>query len=142
MKNPFTPITLFLVLLAVPVLPAAEKKTAPPATATSPSLTGRYAGKWKGDVEGAGDLRLSLTQEGGKWVLDAVFTFEGSDVPTTTKSVEVNGSAVTFVFSWKVQDVPGQSTVTGELSGDTLKGKYETTGADGSSTGTWNVTRS
>ncbi len=141
MKNSFTPITLALVLLSVPMLPAAEKKTASPAAATSPALAGRYAGKWKGDAEGAGDLRFNLKQEGAKWVLEAVFTFEGSDVPTTTKSVEVNGSAVTFVFSWKVQDVPGQSTLTGELSGDTLKGKYETTGADGSSTGTWSVTR-
>jgi hypothetical protein len=136
-----------LLVLVCPMISAAEPKSPPP-TAGNPvattSLAGKYSGTWKGPENSGGDLRVTLTREegGSAWSAEAMFTFEGAEIPTTMKGVTIEGtSRIRLVFTWQIQDTPGQSAMTGELSGDTLQGTYETTGPAGNSKGTWSVTR-
>ena len=127
-------------------LPVAENKPAPPAaTASRPAntpLAGQFAGKWIG-VEGtAGDLRIKLRQEAGAtWVGEAMFTYQGAEIPGKVKTLEAEGMKLRMVFDWEIQGTAGQSTLNGELIGDTLKGTYETRGVAGASRGTWSATR-
>ena len=134
------------VVLGLPCLPAAETKSAPPAaagkTAAHPSLAGEYTGTWKGLNEATGALRLKFRPDGtAAWVAEAWFTFEGTEVTTKLKSVEVMGTKLEMVFAWEVQGTAAQSKLSGEWTGDVLEGKYESTTHEGAATGTWKVTR-
>lgn len=145
MKRPL-PFLLALSLLAFsPSAVFAEKTPAaaadPARSAAKGGLAGQYAGSWKGDAEGLGDLRITIRQADGKWVAESVFTFEGAEIPTKLKSLEADGAKVLLIFDWEIQGSAGQSRLTGELKDDQLQGKYETTGAAGNSTGTWSVKR-
>ena len=49
------------------------------------TLAGEYAGKWKAENEASGNVRIKLTQAAdGKWSADAAFSYEGTDIATTT----------------------------------------------------------
>jgi hypothetical protein len=137
--------TLFAFLLCIlPVLRAADAKAKSPPSATTSSLAGRYVGEWKGTGESAaaaGELRITLKQDGTTWTAEALFTFESADVPTQMKTVEIEGTKVLLVFDWQIQNTPGQSRLSGELKGDSLQGTFETKSPEGPSKGTWKVTR-
>jgi hypothetical protein len=128
-------------------LPQAHTKLAPAAAVGAPvaetSLAGQYAGKWMSTEGTAGGLRIKLRQDSeSKWVGEATFTYEGAQIPGKVKTIKADGAKVRMVFDWEIQGTAGQSTISGELVGDTLEGTYETNGAAGASKGTWNVTRS
>ncbi len=127
---------------------AAEANALAPATpgslanaAASPAIAGKYAGTWKGPEDSGGTLRIALKQvAGGQWTVEASFTFENTEVPTRTKSVQVDGTRVNLAFTWAIDGSPGESQLTGELAGDKLSGTYKTINESPSS-GTWTVTR-
>ncbi len=106
----------------------------------APALAGSYVGTWNGPSNTHGDLRFTLKQEADRWTADAVFSYENSDVPTTVKSVTVDGAKVVMVYDWKIEDTPGQSTLTGEFADGKLSGTYRTQ-TETPSSGTWSVTR-
>lgn len=134
--------TLFALLLCnPPVLWAADAKAKSPPAATTSSLVGDYNGEWKGTGDSSGELRIKLKRDGASWTAEAVFTFERADVPTQIKTVEVDAAKVVLVFDWQIQGTPGQSRLTGELKGEILEGAFETKSPEGSSKGTWKVTR-
>jgi hypothetical protein len=145
--KPLFSLTVFVTLLFGAAL-AAETNSAPPAagnSAAKSSLAGKYSGKWQGPEDSGGELRVTLKQDdsASAWIAEARFTYEGVEIPTTMKGVVIEGTRkVRLVFTWQIQDTPGQSAMVGELNGDTLKGTYETTGPAGNSKGTWSVTRS
>ena len=145
MKRNLPATLLALTLLMLPSLPAAETRAAPPPTAgksaAKPSVAGEYAGSYTGKNDTSGALRIKLKQDGAGWVAEAVFTFEGAEVPTKMKSVQVEGSKVEMVFAWEVQGTVASSKLNGDWSGDKLEGKYESTSAEGAASGTWSVTR-
>jgi hypothetical protein len=145
MKRLFPSAILILVALALPALPAAETKSAPPAarkSAPAPAIAGEYTGHWKGQNEATGALRINLQQDAaGAWVAKAWFTFEGAEVATTMKSVKVEGPKVEMAFAWVVQGTAAQSQLTGKWSGSSLEGTYENTSQEGPASGTWKVTR-
>jgi hypothetical protein len=146
MKPTFFFAIAALVLSGCQALPMAQNKPVPPTAAQSRpanvALAGQFAGKWIG-VEGtAGELRIKLRQEAGAaWVGEAMFTYDGAEIPGKVKTLETEGTKLRMVFDWEIQGTAGQSTLNGELIGDTLKGTYETRGAAGASRGTWNTTR-
>jgi hypothetical protein len=145
MKHRLRSTLLAIVVLVVPVLPAAETKSAPPAgpgkAAASTLLAGEYTGTWNGRGESSGALRIKLKQEGGAWVAEAGFTFEGNEVVTKVTSVQVEGARVEMVFAWEIQGTAAQSKLSGEWSGAVIEGKYENTTQEGPANGTWKVTR-
>lgn len=146
MKYLFSCVLLVISAVSSSVLLSAETKTPPARDAgayAQSGVAGKYSGKWKGPENSGGDLRVTLKQEGaGPWNAEASFTYEDAEVPTKMKSVEIDGTRIRMVFTWQIQDTPGQSAMTGELAGDKLEGTYETTGPAGASKGTWSVTRS
>ena len=145
--KPLFPLILVAIFLPGAVM-AAETKSVPPAAGNSEaksSLAGKYSVKWKGPEDSGGELSVTLKQSdsASAWIAEARFTYEGVEIPTTMTGVTIEGTRkVRLVFTWQIQDTPGQSAMIGELSGDTLKGTYETTGPAGNSKGTWSVTRS
>lgn len=145
MKRLFPVTLLALFAFGSCVLAAVESKSSPAPAATSdgkPSVPGTYAGKWKGPEDSGGELRVTLKAEGNaSWTAEAMFTYEGAEIATKMKTVEIDGTKIRLVFTWQIQDTPGQSAMSGELNGDTLAGTYETTGAAGASKGTWKLTR-
>ncbi len=144
--KPLIPSLVFLsTVIGVSVSSGAETKAPVPAVDhadAKPSPAGQFAGKWKSSTDASGELRLKLKPDTATtWSAEATFTFEGTEVPTKVKSVEITGAKVLVVFDWVIDGSPGQSKLTGELAGDTLRGTYQTTGAAGASGGTWTVNR-
>lgn len=135
--------SLALSLLAPVGLHAAEAKAAVAAPAKSAvALAGEYAGKWKAENDASGNLRLKLSQAAdGKWSAEAVFSYEGTEVPTTTKSIKVEGAKIELVMGWEIQGVSSSTKLTGELNDDVLQGKYDSATAESAATGTWNAKR-
>ena len=124
--------------------PAAARAAAAPVlkAAVNTSLGGQYAGKWTSTEGTSGELRIKLRPgSAANWIGEAMFTYESADIPGTVKSIEADGSKLRMVFDWQIQGTAGQSTLVGELTGDTLKGTYETKGVAGASRGTWSATR-
>jgi hypothetical protein len=73
--------------------------------------------------------------------MEAVFAYEGTNVPTTTKSVQIEGSKLTAVFAWEIQGTAAASKLMGELKADQLEGIYESTTTEGAAKGKWKVAR-
>ena len=107
-------------------------------------LAGRYSGTWSGSSGASGDFHISLTPaENGEWTSDVTFSFGGTDVKTKVTSVKVDGTKVTVVYQFDLQDTKLESTVKGQLNGTNLEGAYSTkVVADGSAVdeGTWKAT--
>jgi hypothetical protein len=121
-------------IIATPVAVASAEKS---------PVAGQYSGKWKSTNDESGDLRMKLQQDAaGVWSAEVTFTAEEKPVVTTMKSVQVEGMKIRLMFEWPVDGGTGRCQVTGELTGDTLKGTYETSGAGDPSRGTWSVKRS
>ena len=127
---------------AAPLAAAPAKSADKPAAAPAAAPSGEYKGTWKGRDESSGDLRIKFaTDADAKLTAEAVFTFEGTAVPTRTKTLKVEGSRVELAFAWDVQGVSATSKLTGEIKGDRLEGTYESSTAEGAATGSWSVTR-
>jgi hypothetical protein len=138
MRTPFR-AALFAFAAFVASLSVAAEDKAPPAAKAS--LAGAFAGTWQGPGESGGKLRVKFKPDGAGWAAEASFTFRDVVIPTTSKSVKVDGTKVVLVFSWVIENDAGESTMTGELTGDKLAGTYETKSSGDPSQGTWSVTR-
>jgi len=139
MNRLFPSLLLLLSLAGSVTLPAAETTPAP---AAATSVVGEYAGKWKGKDEAGGDLRIKLKQDANAvWIAEAVFTFQGSEVPAKTKAVAVNGTKLELTIGWEIDGTAAQSKLTGALSGNVLEGTFDSTTSESSASGTWRVTR-
>lgn len=127
---------------AAPLAAAPAKSADKPAATPAAAPSGEYKGTWKGRDESSGDLKIKFaTGADAKLTAEAVFTFEGTAVPTRTKTLKVEGSRVELAFAWDVQGVSATSKLTGEIKGDRLEGTYESSTAEGAATGSWSVTR-
>jgi len=136
------PTLLLLSLSLLAPLPAAEKPAAPApaATAAAKLAPGTYVGSWRAQDESTGTLRLKFTQGADqKWQAEAMFTYEGAEVPTATKAFKLEGGRVELTFSWEVQGVNASSTLKGEIQAGTLSGTYQSTVNEAASSGRWTV---
>lgn len=136
---------LLLALATAPAFAADAKPAhaahAAHASATAP-LTGEFTGEWRAQNDASGALRLTFAQgKDGTQTVAATFTYEGTDIPTKTKFVRVEGQKVELAFSWRVQDVEATSTLKGELKGDVIEGAYESPTSESAGVGKWKVTR-
>lgn len=88
------------------------------------------AGTWKGDWTGgqaSGGFEMTIRPEAeGNAKLEVSFTVNGEDVKTTVTSVTIEGPKITAQYEFDLQGNRLQSTITGELKGETLEGRYET----------------
>ena len=133
---------LALVVSCAAPLAAAPAKNADKPAAAAAAPKGEYKGSWKGRDDSSGDLKIKFaTGADAKLTAEAVFTFEGTAVPTRTKTLKVEGNRVELAFAWDVQGVSATSKLTGEIKGDRLEGTYESSTAEGAATGSWSVTR-
>jgi hypothetical protein len=133
---------LALAVTCTEPLAAAPAQNAEKSTAAAAAPNGEYKGSWKGRDDSSGDLRIKFaTGADSKLTAEAVFTFEGTAVPTRTKTLKVEGNRVELAFAWDVQGVSATSKLTGEIKGDRLEGTYESSTAEGAATGSWSVTR-
>jgi hypothetical protein len=135
------PTLLLLSLSLLAPLSAAERPAAAPAAAAKATLAaGTYTGSWRAQDESTGKLRLKFSQGADqKWQAEAMFTYEGAEVPTATKVLKVEGGRVELTFSWEVQGVNASSTLKGEIQAGTLSGTYESTVNEAASAGRWKV---
>jgi len=104
--------------------------------------TGRYTGTWTSDASGSGG-KLAITISGTD-LTQASFTFQGQDVKTKPISLKIDGDQVEMSFEYDLDGAVLRSRMTGTLTGKTIKGKYKSANADGSSPvdeGTWEVTQ-
>jgi hypothetical protein len=142
MKKNIPIALLFLGLANAVVVLAAETKPPVKALAAAASFAGEFSGEWTGENGSSGALKLTFKPgKDAAWEMEATFTFEGSAIPTVTKSVAVEGSKVEAVFAWDVQGASASSKLTGELKDNRLEGTYDSTTTDGAAKGKWKVTR-
>ena len=107
------------------------------------SPAGTYVGKWIG-MNAEGDFRIALSQaEKGEWKAEVSFTYADSDIKCKIVSVKVEDDKVELVYDFEIATLHARSTVTGDIKGNEMSGKYHTQGADGSDVdqGTWKVTK-
>jgi len=106
---------------------------------------GQYSGDWKSTGGGGnGSFKMSLEPgAGGTWKMDVVFSFGGTDVKTTMRTVKVEGSKIDASYDFDLMGNALTSHIKGELKGATIEGTYQTTAADGSAAdeGVWNASR-
>lgn len=116
-------LVVFLFLMLVPFAAGADK-----------DLAGTYNGEWSGASGASGKVHLELQKTSeGEWKCVVSFTMDGEEYKTKMKSVKVDGAKLEARYEWELQGTVVQSTITGELSGKTLEGKYRTvTVSDGS----------
>ena len=107
------------------------------------SPAGTYVGKWIG-LNAEGDFKIVLLQaEKGEWKAEVSFTYGDADIKCKMVSVKVEEDKVELVYDFEIANLHARSTVTGEIKGNQMSGKYHTQAADGSDVdqGTWKVTR-
>lgn len=142
MKSVRPLLSLLAFIAAALVAPGAETKPAVPAATANAAFTGDYIGEWRAQNNSGGALRLNFTRNGdAAWTAQVSFTFEGALVPTTTKSLKIDGSKVQLVIGWEVDGTAASSQLKGELKDDVLEGTYDSTTNEGAAKGTWKATR-
>jgi hypothetical protein len=107
------------------------------------SPAGNYVGKWVGS-SAEGVIKIALTQaEKGEWKADVSFTYGDADIKCKTVSVKVENNKLDLVYTFEIAGMQAQSTVTGDINGQEMSGKYHTQGSDGSDVdqGTWKVSK-
>lgn len=142
MKNPF--VTLFLVLLVATGAwsGCAGTSSAPVVATPKINFAGEFAGEWHGLDQSTGAVRLKIAPgKDSTWTGSVVFTYGPADIPTTIKSVRVDGNKVEAVFAWEVEGTAASTKLVGELKGDQLEGTYDSTTAEGAAAGKWKATR-
>ena len=88
---------------------------------------GKYTGTWEGSSGASGDFQITLTPDGdGKLTPDVTFTIGGQEVKTKVTSFKLDGTKMSVVYSFDLQGNSAESSVEGELKGNTLEGKYHT----------------
>jgi len=105
------------------------------------SPAGTYTGKWFG-ANAEGDFKIALSQaEKGEWTAEVSFTYGDSDIKCKTVSVKVEDGKIELVYDFQIAGMQARSSVTGEIKGDEMSGKYHTQAPDGSDVdqGTWKV---
>ncbi len=134
-------LTALLIVIGAVVF-AAESKAPVAPVVEKGSLAGEFTGEWRAENDTHGALRLKfMPGQDAVWTLEASFTFEGANVPTTTKTLRVDGGKIETVFAWEVQGTAASSKLIGELKGDRLEGTYESTTTEGAAKGKWHVSR-
>ena len=123
-------------------LAGAPANPAEKSAAAAPALKGEFKGTWKGRDDSSGDLKLKFTTGAdAKLAVEAIFTFEGTPVPTRTKSLTLVDNRIELAFAWEVQGVSATSKLTGDIKGEKLEGTYESSTAEGAATGSWSVSK-
>jgi hypothetical protein len=105
------------------------------------SPAGAYTGKWIG-ANAEGDFKLALSQtDKGEWTADVSFTYGDSDIKCKIVSVKVDDSKIELVYDFQIAGMQARSTVTGDIKGGEMSGKYHTKAPDGTDVdeGTWKV---
>jgi hypothetical protein len=140
----FFRFAVFILIISGPARAVAAHPTPAADGALAPGETlaaGTFVGTWRNETD-SGKLRLSFKQEGAAWSAEGSFTFQEAEIPARVTKLKVDGSKIELVLAWVVQESPGQSRMVGELSGVKIEGTFESETPDGTSSGTWTVTRS
>ena len=138
---------LSLLFLAGCATPSATgpQSTGGAAKAAGPQVAGDYAGNWTGSDGMAGEVRLSLKNAGnGLWEATVVISAQGTTVPTTMESVNVDQSKVELLYRFEAEGANSKVKMTGKLEGAVLAGDYQVSSIKKekvTSTGTWTTTR-
>lgn len=107
------------------------------------SPAGNYVGKWVG-MNAEGVIKIALSQaDKGEWKAEVSFTYGDANVPCKTISVKVTDDKLDLVYEFEIAGMQARSTVTGDIKGNEMSGKYHTQGTDGSDVdqGTWKVSK-
>ncbi|MEI6052320.1 MAG: hypothetical protein WCQ44_06430 [Opitutaceae bacterium] len=133
---------LALAFSAVSPFLAAETSTKPTSTKAA-AFKGAFAGKWQGQNNTGGVLKLDFKSGAdAKLGADVLFVYEGTDVHAQTKSLKVEGDKIELVITWEIQGTFASTKLVGTLKGNDIAGSYESTAAEEPAKGKWSVSRS
>ena len=142
MKKHFVSALLVLLVAFGTGSGCAVANSTPVVAAPKANFAGEFAGEWRGQDQSTGAMRLKIVPgKDSAWTGSVVFTYGTADVPTTIKSVRVDGNKVEAVFAWEVEGTAASTKLVGELKGDQLEGTYDSTTAEGAAAGKWKATR-
>jgi hypothetical protein len=139
----FNPLAVLLALALSMVSPALAAETSAKPTATNPAaFKGAFAGKWQGQNNTGGVLKLDFKPGAdAKLGADVLFVYEGVDVRAQTKSLKVEGDKIELVITWEIQGTFASTKLVGSLKGNDIAGTYESTAAEEPAKGKWMVSR-
>jgi hypothetical protein len=121
----------------------AAENSAKPAATNPASFQGAFTGKWQGQNNTGGVLKLDF-KSGADATLgaDVLFVYEDTDVRAQTKSLQVEGVEIELVITWEIQGTVASTKLVGSLKGHDIAGTYESTAAEEPAKGKWIVSRS
>ena len=136
-------IALLALALSVISPVVAAESSAKPAAVKVAALKGTYTGKWQGQNNIGGVLKLDFKSGAeAKLGADVLFVYEGTDVHAQTKSLKVDGNKIELVITWEIQGTVASTKLVGTVKGNDIAGTYESTAAEEPATGKWSVSRS
>jgi len=137
------PLVALLALAFSVVSPVLAAETSAKPTAAKAAFNGAFTGKWQGQNNIGGVLKLDFKSgTDAKLGADVLFVYEGTDVRAQTKSLKVEGEKIELVITWEIQGTFASTKLVGTLKGNDIAGTYESTAAEEPATGKWSVSRS
>ena len=95
-------------------------------TAFAAQIEGTYVGDWSGSSGASGTFHLAVAAAEGKPRCEVTFGLGAAEVKTRITLCEVEGAKIRAKYEFELQSNKQESTIAGELKGDTLEGKYST----------------
>lgn len=129
-RNLAIPLSALVFLISVAV-PAAN------------DIAGTYVGDYTNKAGKSGGYQLTFTPgPDGQWTGEVVAVLDGRPTKSTMTSLVVTGDSIEAAYDFEVKGNKASSRITGQKTGETFSGKFETLyKGKVVDTGTWKTTR-
>ncbi len=91
------------------------------------SIAGTYLGDYTNKAGKSGGYQLTFTPgQGGKWTGEVVAVLDGRPTKSPMTSLVVKGDSIEAAYEFEVKGHKASSRITGQKTGQTFSGKFET----------------
>jgi hypothetical protein len=113
------------------------------ATLAADDISGTYVGDYTNKAGKTGGYQLTFTPgPGGNWTGEVVAVLDGRPTKSTMTSLVVKGDSIEAAYDFEVKGNKASSRITGQKTGETFSGKFETLyKGKVVDTGTWKTSR-
>jgi hypothetical protein len=90
-------------------------------------IAGTYVGDYTNKAGKSGGYQLTFTPgQGGTWSGEVVAVLDGQPTRSTMTSLVVRGDTIEAAYDFEVKGNKASSRITGQKTGETFSGKFET----------------
>jgi hypothetical protein len=90
-------------------------------------IAGTYVGEYTNKAGKTGGYQLAFTPgQGGNWSGEVIAVLDGQPTKSTMTSLVVKGDSIEATYDFEVKGNKASSRITGQKTGQTFSGKFET----------------